>query len=76
MGGGVGGFMKNPISNTLGVLDSWRNGNAAADLSKALGSGARSVGDIEELARMNGAYNPLQQQALINLLMANRPASP
>lgn len=72
LGGGVGNFIKNPISNTMGLIDKYRNGGAAQQLARALSSGASSVDDLAALARANGTYNPLQQQVLANLLMANR----
>ncbi len=31
---------------------------------------------LEDLARVNGAYSPLQQQAMANLLMGSRPQVP
>jgi len=69
--GGIGGFLKNPISNTLGILDSWRNGGASSELARALGSGGSTVETLQGLGRVNGAYDPVQQQLLANLLAAN-----
>lgn len=74
--GGVGGFMKNPISNTIGLVDQWRNGGAASDLAAALSSGGNSVGDLASLSYANGAYNPFKQQMLANLLVANQQKKP
>lgn len=75
MAGGLGGFTRNPISTALGLvtgpIDSWRNGSAASDLAAALSSGGNSVNDLAGLARVNGAYNPTQQQVMANLLKAS-----
>lgn len=73
-GGGIGGFVKNPISNTLGLIDNWRNGGAAADLARALGA-PDSVGSLAELARANGTYSPTRQMMMANLLQASKPQS-
>lgn len=70
-GGGVGGFVRNPISNTLGLIDSWRNGGAAADLARALGA-PDSVGSLQDLARANGSYSPSRQMLMANLLQSGK----
>ena len=71
-----GRFFTHPLE-TIGMgVDSWRNGMAAKDLARALASGGDSVSDINNLARANGAYSPVKQQMLINLLNSTHNLPP
>ena len=58
-----------------GAVDGWRNGWATKQLAEALAS-PNGIAAIEELARINGTHNPLRQQMLANLLMANGAVQP
>ena len=72
LGGGVGTFLRNPISNTFGLVDNWRNGSSARDLARIL-SAPDSVQRIQDNARIGSGITPTQQQMLASLLAATRP---
>ena len=65
-----------PLQAIPKFVDQWRNSGASADLAKAMTTPYEGTGPmpIENLARMNGAYSPIQQQILISLLLANKAA--
>lgn len=70
--GGLTGALTRPLQALPGAIDRWRNGMATSDLAKALAAqDASGPMRIEELARSNGVYDPMKQQMLINMLMAN-----
>jgi len=58
-----------------GAVDSWRNGWATKQLAGALAN-PTGIETIEELARVNGTYNPVTQQVLANALRAYGVAQP
>lgn len=57
-----------PFSAVGRASDAWRNGWATKALAKALAD-PNSVERLQELARTNGAHDPVKQQLLINLLL-------
>jgi hypothetical protein len=63
-------LLMNPLDTVRASAQNWRNGWAANDLAKALASGGDSVARLEELARLNGTFDPMKQQMLINALLA------
>jgi hypothetical protein len=62
-----------PLSAAGRMTDAWRNGLASKQLAEALAS-PDSVKRLQEMARANGTYSPVQQQMLINLLLS-QPSS-
>lgn len=57
-------------------IDNWRNGWAASGLADALSAGENSVNRLHDISRLNGAYSPMKQQLLINMLLANPSNNP
>lgn len=70
--GGTLSAITKPFNAVPRFVDQWRNGMATSDLAKALAA-QDETGPlrIEELARVNGVHDPMKQQMLINLLLAN-----
>jgi len=69
-------MLTRPFSSVGRATDSWRNGWASKAMAEALSS-PDSVKRLQELARTNGTHDPVKQQLLINLLLAdpNRESS-
>jgi hypothetical protein len=67
-------MLTRPLSAAGRATDAWRNGWSAKAMSEALAS-PDSVKRLQELARANGTYSPVQQQMLVNLLMGQRQAT-
>jgi hypothetical protein len=67
-------MLTRPLSAAGRATDAWRNGWSAKAMSEALAS-PDSVKRLQELARGNGTYSPVQQQLLVNLLMGQRQAA-
>lgn len=66
-------MLTRPLSSVGRATDAWRNGWSAKAMSEALAA-PDSVRRLQELARANGSHNPVQQQLLVNLLMAQEQA--
>lgn len=69
-GSGLIGLLAHPMQAAGKVAASWQNSSATKDLARAL-MGDNSIPQLQDLARVNGAHSPTQQQMLINLLLAN-----
>lgn len=67
-------LMTRPFSAVGRASDAWRNGWATKALAEALAS-PDSVNRLQELARTNGAYDPVKQQLLVNLLLNQRSSA-
>jgi|GEM_PF-5563713 len=64
-------MFKRPTKAIPTVLDKWQNGLAINDLHDALAAGPDTVSRLEELARLNGVYDPIKQQMFINSMLSS-----
>jgi hypothetical protein len=69
--GGALGMLSRPMKAIPGAIDTWRNGMAMKDLHDALAAGPDTVSRLEELARLNGVYDPIKQQMFINSMLSS-----
>ena len=69
-GSGLIGLLAHPMQAAGKIGASWQNSSATKDLARAL-MGDNAIPQLQDLARVNGAHSPTQQQMLINLLLAN-----